>query len=274
MILLGAKCGTPGGHMAQARESKLLVSALKRCLKMKGVTYKSLALSMNLSESSVKRLFASNNLSIQRFEQVCEILGMSIFDIGKLAREEPGNEDPHSLSREQEWALAENVNLLIGFHLILNGWSFDQINSAFNWSEPELIKIFTTLDKLKLVALQPENKVKILTANNIRWRKDGAVRKRHEKLAFKEFLNDNFNNKDQLLDFEILELSPASSNILKRKLQLVLKEINDLAAMDYMLKPSEKSEKKSTGIMLAMRPWVFSLAIESMTENYKRGKSY
>jgi transcriptional regulator with XRE-family HTH domain len=258
MILSGDKSGTPGGHMAQARESKLLVSALKRCLKMKGVTYKNLALSMNLSESSVKRLFASNNLSLQRFEQVCQILGMSIFDIGKLAREESGTEDPHSLSIEQEQALAENVNLLIGFHLILNGWDFDQIKSAFDWNEPELIKIFTTLDKLKLVALQPENKVKILTANNIRWRKDGAVRKRHEKLAFKEFLNDSL----------------ASSNILKRKLQLVLREINDLAAMDYLLKPGETSEKKSTGIMLAMRPWVFSLALDTMTENYKKGKSY
>jgi hypothetical protein len=50
--------------MTQARESKLLVSALKRCLKMKGVTYSNLAVSMNLSESSVKRLFASNNLSV------------------------------------------------------------------------------------------------------------------------------------------------------------------------------------------------------------------
>jgi hypothetical protein len=178
------------------------------------------------------------------------------------------------LSMEQERALAENINLLIGFHLILNGWNFDQIKSAFDWSEPEVIKIFTTLDKLKLVALQPENKVKILTANNIRWRKDGAVRKCHEKLAFTEFLNDRFNNKDQLLDFEILELSPASSSILKRKLQLVLKEINDLAAMDYMLKSSEKSEKKSTGIMLAMRPWVFSLALDAMTENYKKVESY
>ena len=229
---------------------------------------------MNLSESSVKRLFASNNLSLRRFEQVCEILGMSIFDIGKLAREEPGNEDPHSLSREQERALAENINLLIGFHLILNGWDFDQIKEAFGWSEPELIKILTTLDKLKLVALQPENKVKLLTASNIRWRKDGAVRRCHEKLAFNEFLNDHFNHEDQLLDFEILELSPVSSNILKRKLQLILKEINDLAAMDYLLGSSGKSDKKSTGIMLAMRPWVFSLAIDTMTDNYRQGKSY
>jgi len=250
-----------------SRESKLLVSALKRCLKLKGVTYKNLAPSLNLSESSVKRLFASNNLSLQRFEQVCEILGMSIFEIGELAREETGYKDPHSLSNEQELALAGKVELLIGFHLIINGWDFDQIKAAYDWSEPEVIKIFTTLDKLKLISLLPENKVKILTATNIRWRKNGPIWQRYSKLAFNDFLNDSFNTEDQFLDFEILELSPASSNILKRKLQLFLKEVNDLALMDYSL---DQNEKSSTGIMLATRPWVFSLAIDAMTENYKQ----
>jgi hypothetical protein len=257
--------------MAQARESKLLVSALKRCLKIKGVTYNNLALSMNLSESSVKRLFASNNLSLQRFEQVCEVIEMSIFDVGKMAREEDEFEDPHTLSIEQEQALADDVKLLIGFHLILNGWEFDRINDAFGWSEPEVIKIFTTLDKLNLISLLPNNKVKTLTAHNIRWRKDGAVRKCHEQLAFSEILNDRFGKEDQLLDFEVLELSPASINILKRKMEMLLREVNDLAMMDHSLK---QGMKESTGILLAMRPWVFSLAIDAMSENYRKSKSY
>jgi transcriptional regulator with XRE-family HTH domain len=257
--------------MAQARESKLLVAALKRCLKMRGVTYKDLALSINLSESSVKRLFASNNLSIQRFEQVCEVVEMSIFDVGKIAREGDEIQEPHILSIEQEQALADDVKLLIGFHLILNGWSFDRINDAFDWSEPEIIKIFTTLDKLSLISLLPNNKFKTLTAPNIRWRKDGAVRKCHEQSAFYEFLKDRFIKEDQLLDFEVLELSPASINILRRKMEMLLREVNDLATMDYSLKPGKK---KNTGIMLAMRPWVFSLALDAMSENYKRSKSY
>ncbi len=257
--------------MAQARESKLLISALKRCLKLKGVTYKKLALSMNLSESSVKRLFASNNLSLQRFEQVCELVGMSIFDIGKMAREEDEVQEPHILSIEQEQALADDVKLLIGFHLVLNGWSFERIKDAFDWTEPEITKILTTLDKLNLISLLTNNKFKTLTAHNIRWRKDGAVRKCHQQLAFSEFLNDRFTKEDQLLDFEVLELSPASINILRRKMELLLREVNDLAAMDYSL---HQGKKKNTGIMLAMRPWVFSLAIDAMTGNYRRGKSY
>ena len=153
-------------------------------------------------------------------------------------------------------------------------WDFDRIKQSFDWSEPEVIKILTTLDKLKLIDLQPENKVKLLIAHNIHWRKNGPVKRRHAKRVFEEFLNDGFDQQDQFLDFEIVELSPASSNILKRKLQLLIKEINDLAAMDYLLKPGETSGKKNTGIMLAMRPWVFSLAIDSMSETYRKSKSY
>ena len=54
-------------------------------------------------------------------------------------------------------------------------------------------------------------------------------------------------------------------------MEVLLREVNDLAAMDNSLK---QGKKKSTGILLAMRPWVFSLAIDVMSENYKQSKSY
>ena len=252
--------------MADARESILMVAALKRCLKLRGITYKDLSRSINLSESSVKRLFASNRLSLQRFEQICEVIGLSMFDIGEMAREENTIENPHTLSIDQERALAGDNKLLIGFHLILNGWDFNQIKHAFDWSEPEVIKIFTTLDKLKLISLLPENKVKTLTAHNIRWRKNGPIRKSHQRTVFAEFLDDNFAKEDQSLDFEVLELSPVSITILKRKMDMLLREVNELAKMDYSL---ERSTKQNVGILLAMRPWVYSLVIDAMTEEYK-----
>lgn len=253
--------------MANARESRLMVAALKRCLKMRGVTYKDLGRKINLSESSVKRMFASNSLSLQRFERICEVVGLSIFDIGEMAREENTVRDPHSLSIEQEQALADDEKLLIGFHLILNGWNFDQIKNAFIWSEPEVIKILTTLDKLKLISLLPENKVKTLTAHNIRWRKDGPIRKNHQRTAFGEFLNDAFTKQEQFLDFEVLELSSASITILMRRMEILLREVNELAKMDYSL---ERGKKQSTGVLLAVRPWVYSLAIDAMTEEHQK----
>jgi len=51
---------------------------------------------------------------------------------------------------------------------------------------------------------------------------------------------------------------------------LLLKEVNELATMDYSLK---QGSKKSTGILLAMRPWIYSLTLEAMTETHKRERT-
>lgn len=255
--------------MTELRESRQLIQVLKRCLKMKGITYKDLSLALDLSESSIKRLFATSNLTMQRFEQICEVLGMSFFDIASMTREEVGDLDRNTLSNEQEKALADDLNLFIGFHLILNGWSFAKIKNAFTWTEPEIIKIFTGLDKLRLITLLPGNRVKLHTATSIRWRKDGAIRKKYEKHVFSDFLNDDFKEENKFLDFELLELSDASTKILIRKLENLLREVHELATMDHSVK---QSEKKSTGIMLGLRPWFFSLAIDSMTESYKQNR--
>ena len=252
--------------MKGLRESRQLVVVLKKCLKMKGITYRDLSVALELSESSVKRLFASSSFSMHRFEQVCDVLGMSIFDVVSMAREEVEDLDRNVLSMEQEKALADDLNLFIGFHLILNGWSFKKVKNAFTWTEPEIIKIFTSLDKLGLITLLPENKVKLLTATTIRWRKDGAIRKKYQTQVFNDFLNDHFKEDNKFLDFELLELSEASTKILKRKLESLLKEVHELATIDHSVKQSEKA---STGIMLGMRPWVFGLAVESMTDMYK-----
>ena len=71
----------------------------------------------------------------------------------------------------------------------------------------------------------------------------------------------------EFLDSEVLELSPASITILMRKMELLLREFNELAKMDYSL---GRGTKQSTGVLLAVRPWVYSLAIDAMTEAHQR----
>ena len=59
----------------------LLVSELKRYLKAHGLTYAEVAKRLDLSESSVKRLFARETFTLKRFEQVCNALGLEITDL-------------------------------------------------------------------------------------------------------------------------------------------------------------------------------------------------
>ena len=60
-----------------------------------------------------------------------------------------------------------------------------------------------------------------------------------------------------MMIFETVELSAASTTLISRKMEQLIQEINELADLDSTLPVKRKA---SWGMVLAMRPWVFSLA--------------
>jgi len=55
-----------------------LVDALKRALRQHGFTYVDVARALDLSESSVKRLFARKDLTLERLERVCALMQLEM----------------------------------------------------------------------------------------------------------------------------------------------------------------------------------------------------
>ena len=112
------------------------------------------------------------------------------------------------------------------------------------------------LDTAKLIELQPKMKVRLRTANVISWRGDGPVRRLYEQQVKTEFLRAAFTGRNELLNFASAELSDASTKVLGRKLEALARDFAELAALDAGL---PDSEKRSTGLLLGLRPWVFSM---------------
>ncbi|MEW5250661.1 helix-turn-helix domain-containing protein [Microbulbifer sp. 2201CG32-9] len=238
------------------KESQSLVRTLKQCLKAHGLTYRDIAQQLALSESSIKRTFAEETFSMRRLEQICGLLDMSIYDLAKLNRSAE-DEVKNVLTHDQEQALAHDERLFIGFHLAINGWTLEEILEFYDWSESEAIGMLVRLDRLGLIELLPENRIKLSTSNVIHWRKNGPVRRRYEPQVRDEFLRASFAEKDAMMIFETVELSVASTTLISRKMEQLVREINELADLDSTL---PISRKESWGMVLAMRPWVFSLA--------------
>jgi hypothetical protein len=71
-----------------------------------------------------------------------------------------------------------------------------------------------------------------------------------------EFMRSNFLADDEALHFRSAELSEASRLVLQRKLTRLTADFNELAELDRHL-PSR--DKRSVALMLACRPWVFSM---------------
>ncbi len=234
-----------------------LLITLKKCLKAKGITYRQLGEAMDLSEASIKRLFSEQTFSLKRLEEICNILDLSLYDLAKISAD--ADAGPSVLTVDQETALAEKPKLLVFFYLLLSGRSAESITKDYAVSEEESLRFLLELDRLKLIELHPENKVRLLTQKNIQWRKDGPIRTRYENLIIKEFLNAPFDQPEERLRFETGKLSYGSQSVMLKKISRFIKEYIELTEIDKAL-PQEKSH--NTGLMIAFRPWVFSILDE------------
>ena len=160
------------------------------------------------------------------------------------------------LSWAQEQALADDPTLLRFFYLLINGYAAADIATDFELTELQTLALLTQLDRLGLIELHPENKVRLLTSRSVEWQEDGPVRKAYEARIKNEFLKADFNDEDAALHFCTGELSPASLKMLSRKIRKLAFEFYEMAEIDLA---ADHSEKQSVGLMLAFRPWIFSL---------------
>lgn len=238
-------------------ETKRMLDTLKRCLRARGVTYRSLGRTLGLSESSVKRLFSDETFSLSRLERICRAIDMSIADLARMAGTTSTSDTPAStLTLEQERILARNSSLLACFYLLLNGRTSDEVATRLGLSARAMHNFLIQLSAAGLVSIARGNKVSVHARLPIVWRSDGPVRKLYERQVRAEFLQSEFSAKDEALSFHSAELSPASVRILLRKMEKLAADFADLAALDVSL-PSK--DKISIAMLVAARPWVFSM---------------
>jgi DNA-binding Xre family transcriptional regulator len=236
------------------RETQLLLAAVKRQLRARGITYAQLGRRIGLSESSVKRLFASGNFTLSRLERICGVLQLSIGDLARTMGS-PQAASPASLSHEQERLLASEVSILACFYLLLNGRSTQDCRDRLQLSAPAVNEILRKLAGVGLVSVGGKQ-VTLNARLPIDWRRDGPVRRLYERQVRDEFLRCAFDGPGESLAFHSAELSAASLRVLKRKLDRLAADFAELAALDVDLKPRDKA---SVGLLLGLRPWVFSM---------------
>lgn len=234
-----------------------LVDTLKKVARMRGVTYAELAKRISLSEASVKRLFSQRTFTLARLAQFCEALEIDFAELARLARGREG--ESAELSLAQESALAADPRLLAVFYLVVNGWTFDEIVARHQITPAQCIGCLAKLDRLRLIDLMPGNRVRLKLPRGARLRPDGPIRRRHGKRAVADFLAPRFDEVGGYFAFEFRELSRASFELLRRKLERLAEEFGELAELDGHLAPDLR---ETIGIAVGVRPWSMESAIE------------
>jgi DNA-binding Xre family transcriptional regulator len=247
-------------------ESARIIDVLKRTLKTRGMTYRDLAGKVGLSEASIKRVFAEETFTLQRLEKICSVIGISVGELVRMSSE--GHEDNSQyLTLEQEQILAANPVLLACFYLLLNGRPSAEIQARLDLTDRELRSLYVKLDDAHLAELQAGLKARLRVGPVINWRSEGPVRQVYERRVKAEFLQSEFQGEGEILRFHSAELSEASAALLARKLEQLGHEFADFAKLDRDL-PVRK--KRSVALLLAFRPWVFSM-FDGLQQAKKRG---
>lgn len=252
--------------IAAVSQVSLLIDVLKKSLRRQGMTYADVARGLRLSESSVKRLFAQKNLNLVRLEQICELMGQEIVDLLELAREAEGRVT--ELTEEQERELVSDPKLLLVGTLALNHWTAATIVETYQLSQSELVGLLVKLDRLGIIELLPDNRMRVRLARNFSWRKAGPIQQFFEKRVQRQFFESSFIGKDELRVTVNGSLSSRSNALLRQRMRKIAEEFDSMVDEDKRL---DHKEREGTTLVIAIRPWELSLFTE--LRRNKQGES-
>jgi len=247
--------------MAQTRE---LIKTLKSALKAHGKTYADVAVALELTEASVKRLFSQQSFSLKRLDQVCRLIDMEITDLVQLMNAQ--QQRLQQLSIEQEREIMKDVTLTLVTVCVLNHWTMEEILTFFHISETQCIQHLARLDRLKLIELLPGNRIRLMVAPNFSWIENGPIQTFFQKKVSQEFFNTRFNRDDECLIVLNGMFSAQSNAEIQRKLKHLAREFhvlnNDDAALDL-------EHRRGATLVLALRGWQYGIFQPFVRDEFK-----
>lgn len=231
-------------------QTSALIDTLKKALKSQQMTYADVASQLDMSEANIKRMFASKRFSLDRLEEICQLMQMELSDLFLLYEE--SRQRINQLSQQQEKQLVADEKLLLVAVSVRNRLSFDDIITHYDISETECIRHLAKLDKLKIIDLLPNNRIKLRIDDGFSWLKNGPIEQFFEQQIQSQFLKSRFNGDCEKRKFLFGLLGDSSVEVLMKKINALASEFSELHRQDASL-PLDK--RHNVGFILAMRPW-------------------
>ena len=160
------------------------------------------------------------------------------------------------LTIEQEENLLKDEKLWIFLYFLLNGWSVSLIIEEYKYSKLEAGQMLEKLEKLGLLEVHPYNRVRLLIPTNVLWQNKGPLWQENHQMFIDDFMDSSFDLPNEHLVFSPGQFSEASLKIIRKKIENLVKEHNQLAEMDSTL---PIKGRHSTGLFIGFRPWVYSV---------------
>lgn len=164
-----------------------LLRPLREALRRRGLTAKSVAGHLRVSEPTIHRWLRGRGLTLDHLDQLCELAGLELRDLVASLPERGATR----FTLAQERALAANRALAFLFFSILNGVQPDVFEREFGLQPCRVRAFVETLRRIGLVDTTPHGGVRALTARGVTWRPGGPL-----AVAFNETVKPLFLSMD------------------------------------------------------------------------------
>ncbi len=230
--------------MEEQRQRTGLFGCLKQVLKAQGIRYKDLAIMMNTSEPTIKRLFAEQDCKLSRLMEVCEAIGISFTSLVDLAAKQPIT--PTTLPESTEQSLAERPGLMAFLMLLVSEFDLEAIARVNGLKKQDVYLYLRELEKLELIRMRADDSYYFLVNLPIQWRLDGPL---HSTLVRvnQNFIEESFGKKKGDDSFNSGPFysasrlfSPNSINKLNMEVDNLYQSFHKQASLDQMFYPAEE----------------------------------
>lgn len=163
-----------------------LKKSIKSLLKSKKKNYEELAVYLEVSVPTVKRILTKEELSLSRLLKICDYLEVSLSDLEKLAKHNHQNTEIYFTDKQDEF-LAKNSHFLTFLLELYSRLSPQQIQKKYKLSSKSLELYLIKLDRLGLVRYS-NNKCDLIHSQFPSWPKKGQL----HKLQLNSILNSGY----------------------------------------------------------------------------------
>lgn len=231
-------------------ETDKVITELKRQLKISGVKYTDVAQALSLTEGSVKRLLATGNqISLERLNAICELIGMDMAELFKLASP---TQALTALTYEQEKQLVDDKALLLVAVCVVNGYQFEEILNQYEFTQPELIKYLVQLDKLDIIELLPNNRLKLKLSPTFSWIAGGPIQRFFQQQVQDEFFRSHFSGEDEKLMMATGLMSIPSNKKIQKRIDKLVSDFYTACRDDGEL---NLDDRHGTSMIVGIRHW-------------------
>ena len=225
-----------------------LFALLKQKLKARSITYRDLADALQASEVSVKRWFAQESLTIRQLATIAGLLGVSSIEL----MQEAEDFSLPQLTLAQEKELLSDFRLLLVASCILNHLTLPDIVEQYDLTEAECIKHLLALDRMRIIDLLPQNRIRLRVSRNVESLPDGPLRKFIRGKTLNTFFDHEFSGKNEDIRFFRAALTPAAIKQFQTHVYQLRQKLGKLH-QESLIAPA--NQRRNFATYVAYREW-------------------